>query len=335
MSDVLDLGQPQEEPKVTTDYSSEDELLDALRKEAESIKSSYESEPEAEEEAEVETESVETEEAQEPENNEEVVDESFDIAGWLKKNPYKVKDRGLEIIVDDPKEVEALLHKGLNYSRKTEELAKVRKVADYAEQHSIGLDDLELLANLKAGNKQALAELAKRNSVDIYSDVDSEASYQPNQEVAYRELSEVDMVAQEIAQDEALYGRVKDALTYVPRNFAESVVSDAKLLRAFSEDIANGVADKVMPIAIRNHAANGGDFLQHYINVANQIFATQDAPQEPTVQHKPVSTQAKAKASVGSNQSGGANAQELDLWENVSEGELIERIKRQASLMKG
>ena len=335
MSDVLDLGQPQEEPKVETEYSSEDELLDSLRKEAESIKSSYESEPKAEEESEVETESVETEEVSEPENDVEVVDESFDIAGWLKKNPYKVKDRDLEIVVDDPKEVEALLHKGLNYSRKTEELAKVRKVADYAEQHSISLDDLELLANLKSGNKQALAELAKRNSVDVYSDIDSDASYQPNQDVAYRELSEVDMVAQEIAQDESLYGKVKDALTYVPRTFAENVVSDAKILRAFSQDVANGIADKVLPIAIRNHAANGGDFIQHYVNVANQIFATEEAPQEPVVQQpKTVSPQAKAKASVGSNQSG-VNTQELDLWENVSQDELIERIKRQASLMKG
>lgn len=329
------LEQPNTASRETDVYESEDELLDALRKQADEFKSSLESEPdntEPEVQDEAESDSAESNDTENTE--EQKPDGDFDIASWLKKNPIKAKDRDLTIEVDDLEEANKLINLGLNYTRKTQELSEVRKVADYAKQHSIDISDLELLADLKTGRKEALAELAKRNSVDVY-DIDTDASYQPNNEVVYREASEVDMVAQEIAQDEVLYGKVKDALTYVPRNFAESVVSDAKLLSAFRDDVANGIADKVLPVAIKNHAVRGGDFIQHYVAVANQMFSAsqeQVEPQAPVQQA--VSPQTKAKASVGSNASG-INNQELDLWDNVGESELIERIKRQASLMRG
>lgn len=336
MSDILE--QPLEESKEITAFDTEDELLDAIRKQAEEAKNSLESDVEQEVATETQEETSETTETEETTNNEEEkTDESFDLAGWLKKNPFKVKDRDLEIDVDDPEEAKKLMHMGLNYHRKTQELAPIRKVADYATQHNISIEDMQMLADLKSGSKEALAELAKRNKVDIY-DIDQEASYQPSERVAYSEMSEADLVAQEIAQDEVLYGKVKQALTYVPRDFAENVVSDARLLSAFRDDVANGVADKVMPQAIKSHSIYGGNFLEHYVDIANAMFAQPEAQAnvEPIVDTKPSnpSPQSKAKASVGSGSSG-ANSQELDLWENVGEGELLERIKRQAALMKG
>ena len=337
MSDILE--QPLEESKDITAFQSEDELLDSIRKQAEEAKNSLESDEPAdagEEEAQEESSDANGDEVEQEDNGEEKVDESFNLADWLKKNPFKVKDRDLEINVDDPKEVEKLLHMGLNYHRKTQEIAPIRKFGEYASQHNISMEDLQMLADLKTGSKEALAELAKRNSVDVY-DIDTEAKYQPSEKVTYSEMSEADVVAQEIAQDEVLYGKVKQALTYVPRDFAENVVSDARLLSAFRDDVASGIADKVMPQAIKAHSIYGGNFLEHYVNVANVMFAQPEVQAvEPSVDVKPSnpSPQSKAKASVGSGSSG-VNSGELDLWENVGEGELLDRIRRQAALIKG
>lgn len=311
-------------------YENEDELLEAIRQKANEFRSSNENQEENTSESNSENDNDEDVNV-ETKSNENNSDESFDIASWLKQNPFEAKDRDLTIKVDDVDEVKKLINLGLNYTRKTQELASVRKIADYAKDHSIEMSDLELLADLKSGNKDALGELAKRNNISIY-DVDTEADYKPNEKVAYKEVSEVDLIAQDIAKDEVLYGKVRDALTYVPRDFAENVVSDAKLLSAFRDDVANGITDKVLPLAIKNHAIYGGDFIQHYVNIANELFNQNVESKTPVNQS--VSPQTKAKASVGSS-SNGTSSQELDLWENVSEQELIERIKRQASLMKG
>lgn len=334
-----ELEQPLTDSNPEVAYETEDELLDALRRQAEEAKNAFEGNEPTEELSADNVEETPVNEADE-DNSEPKPDEEFDVAKWVDEYelPHSVtlKDRDLQIEVKSLSELRDLANKAINYTRKTQELAPIRKVADYAIQHNISMDDLQTLADLKNGNKDALAELAKRNSIDIY-DVDTTADYQPSEQVAYREASEAELVAQEIAQDNVLFGRVKDALTYVPLKVGEQIVSDARLLSAFKDDVANGVAMQVMPQAVKNYNIYGGDFIEHYVKVANGMFAqvNEQAP-EALVDVKPSnpSAQSKAKASVGS--SGVSNsAGELDLWENVPEDELMERIRRQASIIKG
>ena len=336
---VEELEQPATDSNPEVAYETEDDLLDALRKQAEEAKNAFEGNEPTEVVSDETNDDAPVAEANE-DNNEPKPDEEFDVAKWVNEYelPHSVtlKDRDLQIEVKSLAELRDLANKAINYTRKTQELAPIRKVADYAVQHNISIDDLQTLADLKSGNKDALAELAKRNSIDIY-DVDTTKEYQPSEQVAYREISEAEMVAQEIAQDNALFGRVKDALTYVPLKVGEQIVSDAKLLSAFKDDVANGVAMQVMPQAVKNYNLYGGDFIEHYVKVANGMFApTQEQAPEFTGDVKPSnpSSQSKAKASVGSS-GVSTSAGELDLWDNVSEDELMDRIRRQASIIKG
>ena len=328
-------------------YESENDLLDAIRNEAEKQRNALESnteEPTEESASEVVEEEVKTQEDNLETSNEDndntTLDEDEAVAKWLAEGKFDraipLKNKDLTIEITSVQEAQKLMEKGLDYTRKTQELAEIRKYADYVKQHNIAMEDLQTLADLKNGSKEALASLAKRSNIDIY-DVDATANYQPSQQVTYREMSEAEMVANEIARDEVLYNDVSKALTYVPSNVGERIVTDAKLLSAFSQDVKSGIAKDVIPQALKNFAVYGGDFIEHYVSVANSMFPVDGYAQAPEQVGNKIpnpSVQSKTKASISSN--GGKNTATVDVWNaNLSQDDMMEELRRQASILKG
>lgn len=344
----LNLEQPTTESNVEFNFETEDDLLDAIRQEAEKLQNNSldaddngESVPtEPESNVDEDTPIADPNEANE-DNNESKPDEEFDVAKWLSDGELEraipLKNKGLTVEIKKVDEARKLMEKGLDYTRKTQELAEVRKVADYAAEHNISMDDLRLFAEYKAGNKAAIAEMARRSNIESMYDIDMETEYKPNANTMVREYSEADLVAQEIAQDDVLLGKVKDALTYVPNTVADKIVNDATLLSALRDDVSNGIASAVLPEATKLHSIYGGDFFQHYINVANRMFASQAETVQPQVDVKPSNPSAESKSkaaisSVGSN----TGSSEVDIWDpRLSQDEMMDAIRRQASLLKG
>ena len=330
-----------EQPQVDVDSKdtyemSEDELVAHIK----SLSGTEQPEPESNDEVvnDVNAEQVETTgDEPTPEADENTEDPYAKIAEILKQHPVKLRDSKLEVEVSDLDELIKLGSGGLNYTKKRQEEASLRKVGEYAQQHQLSMDDLELIADIKRGNKDAINGIAKRYGVDIY-DVNTDAEYRPSQEVKYVERSEADEVAYDMQMNTPeLFEQVRDTLSHVPRNVAEQIVGDGKILKAFKSDVENGIAQAVIPEAIKRASIYGGDFIEHYIEVANQKFAQQQPePQQVAQQTKPmVSPTAKAKAGVSNSGATANGANNLDLWDNVSEDELLNRIRQQANLLKG
>ena len=324
------LEQPSTESNEEFTYETEDELIEHIKSLANQNSDTDVVEEDDKDEV-AEDESV-SEDKDEPK-----VDEPFDISKFIAEYelPHKVsiKDRGTVVETNKLSDLISLSSKGLNYNSKTEELAPLRKIADYAKQHSIGIEDLEVLADIRNGNKDALASIAKKYGVDVY-DIDTEAQYKPSDAVKHVEVSEADKVAFEMQQTPEVFESVKATLSIVPRNVAEQIVGDGNLLAAFRDDVQSGIAKSVIPEATRRANVYGGDFIQHYVNVANEMAQVQqEVPQQQVVVDN---TSAKAKAGVSGSSNGVSSSGGLDVWDtNLSPDELVDRIRQQAKLMRG
>lgn len=255
------------------------------------------------------------------------------------KQPIILKDRKLEIPVNNMEELIVLAQKGLNYTQKTQQIATHKHTVDYLGKHNITMQDLEALASLKSGDKQALGHLAKSNKIDLY-DIDSEATFNPQETVKYYEPTEVDIVANEILQNEPVAKKITEWVSseVLPNDFLGLLRSDANALKAFAEDVETGIADRIIPLAMKNYAINKGDFLNSYIGAA-QYLASQ-GNQQPVVATKPVvknaTTVDKAKVSISSGkQSSASSDDDLDIYEDgLTDRELMRRIQIQADRLR-
>lgn len=340
MSEIL------EQP--VTNLESEEDILASVRAEAEAMKSALEIETtDKVEDVETKEEKVSSEEsnvdvkesanAEEPETK--TKEEPTDDKPLVFKEPITLKNRGMTIPVNNMDELIKIAEQGLDYTRKTNELAPYRKTIEYIKATGIEESDLQMLAEIKSGNKTAINGLVSKYNIDVDS-YDDTAKFQPQVDV--RIPNDVDYVAQEIMSNPELANNFKNIVQYVPDSFKTQLASDANVLRAFSTDVERGIAQQILPEANKLMMLNPGmDFTQAYVTAGNKVFA-QPAATEPTAQ-APVTTpkvvpnassDAKAKASIGSK-AGATPDSSIDIWENgLSDAELVARIQAEANKLR-
>lgn len=273
-------------------------------------------------------------------NDREIEPVEEDITSSVFKQPIMLKDRKLQIPVNNMQELITLAQQGLNYTQKTQQLSSHKNTVDYLGKHNITMQDLETLASIKNGDKQAIGHLAKSNKIDLY-DIDSEASFSPSDSVKYYEPTEVDIVANEILQNEPVAKKITEWVSsdVLPNDFVGLLRTDANALRAFAEDVDSGIADRIIPIAMKNYAINKGNFLNSYIGAA-QFLASQGNVSSGTQEPKPIAKNAssadKAKVSISSGKQSSATIEEdFDVYENnLSDTELMRRIQLQADRLR-
>jgi hypothetical protein len=326
-------------------FESENDLLDSVRNLAEQMKNGIHSEPS--EESSEETKDSENDVEATEDNEETKPDEEIDLADWLDKYelPYELtlKSKGLETKTKKLSELFTLANAGLDYTKKRQEEAPLRKVGEYANQQGISLNDLQILADAKRGDKTAFGTLAKQYGVDVY-DIDADAKYNPTPQSAYIEHNEADDIAREIHSDPVLLQEVQNSFKSIPQDIAEEIVSRADLLDGFRRDVSSGVAQNVIPevnkrmtIDSINRNNIGKTFYQYYGDVANDLYNKQQAVQQVEQKPQVVNSIDKAKAGVSSTKiSNSTNSGEIDVWsKNLSSDELIEQIKIKAQQMRG
>ena len=197
-----------EETNDSTDVElTEDELLDSIK--AEALKLQQPDESQVDETAEVIPETkTET-------KNEEVLDVTATTTDFA---PVPLKSKNLTIEAKSMDELIQLAQQGLNYTQKTQELAKHRPIVDYVSKHNITQEDLHLLADLKSGNADALKSIAKQNGVDMFS-LDADVDYKPSEANRMSIPSEVDLVAESIMQDTETATKIQSLNQHIPDDF--------------------------------------------------------------------------------------------------------------------
>ena len=313
----------------TTDAElTDDELLDSIR--AEALKLQEPEESQVDETAEVIPET----------KNEEVLDVTATTTDFV---PVPLKSKNLTIEAKSMDELIQLAQQGLNYTQKTQELAKHRPIVDYVSKHNITQEDLHLLADLKSGNADALKSIAKQNGVDMLS-LDADVDYKPSEANRMSIPSEVDLVAESIMQDTDTATKIQSLNQHIPDDFRAKLATDANMLRLYANDVKSGMAERILPEAVKLKAINpNADFLEIYSHVGMKIAESMKAVAPtvpvvaPPVVAKPnieVERTAKQKAMVTGSSSSSA-PEEIDIWEDgLSDADLIARIQSAANKIR-
>ena len=267
----------------------------------------------------------------EPEPEAPIEESSLDVIDF--SEPVLLKDRDLELPINNKDELLNLARQGLNFTRKTQDFAKHKPTLDYMEKHDISLEQLQTYAEAKSGNTDALGQIAKESNIDPL-DVDANSQYKPNNDYAPKVANEVEAFAAEIQQDTQTANEFRGMMDYVPESFKSTLGSDVNTLKAFTQDVKSGVAKELMPEAVKLYALNGGDFVQSYIQAGNNVYGSQQETVAPTqqdvapTQAQPVSEN-RAKAGISSASSSSSNSMEFDTW-GSSDAEFMEKINSMA-----
>jgi hypothetical protein len=242
-------------------------------------------------------ESIE-EEVEEPDeaDEEEIVDTEPVIN---LKEGFVIKDGDIELNITDEDKLRRLAQMGLNYAGKTTELAKHRSFVKYAEDNGISLEDIQILKDIKSGNKDAVAALASQSGIDVY-DINSEHEYNPEPIAMQQEIDPmVDHIAEEILSNEDY---TKQFQTWVrddrmPPEVVQQIQTNPAALAAVKADMEAGIFDRAMHQAYSDVRINGMEFNAAYLRAKEVLTASvKDTPKQTVTRGDRVRASANRKS---------------------------------------
>lgn len=240
-----------------------------------------------------------TEDESEEKSEDSVTDEKFTI---------KIGGQDVELTLD---ELKVFAQKGGDYTRKTQELAKYRAEIEAINENGLSKEDLAILADIKKGNKEALALLANNAGIDPL-ELEAETQYKPVVKERNYELEDVVNTIKADTENSAL---INNWLSALPDSTKSIFSADPKALSDLYEHTKHGYSQKIMPEVIKQMAMNPqADFLRLYQDTGNRIFS---AEQEKQQEKKPEATSSvKKKASISKKAPKTHIDDHKDVWED-------------------
>jgi len=294
---------PGDEPENVDEDSTEEEL-------DENQESEEESEDEVEED---DSETSEEEEGQpdgEPDTTE---DDNEDEPTDTPPEYRDLKVDGKMIPINSIDELYALASGGGNLTQKYQKMSGHKKSISIMEQHNISDEDLSVLAQIRGGNKDALAALVKSSGID-YMDVTDEVSagYNPAEFIPSDTSMSIKEVQDEISVDPE-YSITQNVVNNVMDEKSQGMlVQNPNMIRGLHQDIKNGVYEEVQAKAYKMKVMEGGtrSDMEYYIAAAqseqpvnNQAPVQNQTPARNETQEqvtKPNLGKAKSKRAAGS-----------------------------------
>jgi hypothetical protein len=178
--------------------------------------------------------------------------------------PIIVKVKGEVFDINDLNEARTLIEKGIDYTFKTQALAQERKLAEVANQY--GINSAEDMANLLQSIQAQPTEPTQVSQVSDTTTVSTDTD---------TVSTEAEAIAQKIIQ-EGKAEVFRDTVTQLPPEAQMLLQQDARVLNGFYEDVKQGIASKILPLAKRYMAINGEGFLDAYKRAGDSIFGSQE-----------------------------------------------------------
>ena len=209
--------------------------------------------------------------------------------------PFKANGR--EFQVTNPNDMVALMQKGLNYSKKMEEMKPNLNLIKTLEQY--GLTDeskLSYLIDLHNKRPEAIAKLIKDSEIDLYEfDTEQANHYVPQSKVVRK--TQLEEVISEVVEANPEFNSVLNTVyTDWDNQSKQAVIDNPNILRIISEQQSNGTYDKIMNIMEYEKAVGrlqGTAFLQAYSEIEQRLLGGSTGGQ---AQPQPQSQQQQAQA---------------------------------------
>ena len=190
---------------------------------------------------------------------------------------YKIKANGkeFEMTLDELKQTAS---KGMDYLKKTTALKPYRTMIAAMEENKVSPEDINLLIDLKKGNKEAIAKLIKENEVDVY-DLPEANDYTPQEYRQSETALEMKEVLSTISKD-AEFSRTSEIYDAFDEQTKAFLNEDPSRIVGLHNDIKTGVFDKVLPLAEKKAMIDGynAPFLQYYLQAGQEILNANNRP---------------------------------------------------------
>lgn len=188
--------------------------------------------------------------------------------------PVEIEVNGINVKIESLEEMIAFAKKGAStYNQKPETFVEEKAII---EQGKLSIDDLKLLVDARNGSPEAIAKLAKLSGVDTF-DIDETTADKHTQKFQPTVQSEVDKVATDILRDESLAVSFRNTVSSLPQDFVSMVTSDASMLKDFARHVKEGIAQEIIPLAVKAQMMNGGTFFDNYSKVGQDLVAQKNA----------------------------------------------------------
>ena len=190
---------------------------------------------------------------------------------------YKIKANGkeFEMTLDELKQTAS---KGMDYLKKTTALKPYRTMIAAMEENKVSPEDINLLIDLKKGNKEAIAKLIKENEVDVY-DLPEANDYKPQEYRQSETALEMKEVLSTISKD-AEFSRTSEIYNAFDEQTKAFLNEDPSRIVGLHNDVKTGVFDKVLPLAEKKAMIDGynAPFLQYYLQAGQEILNANNRP---------------------------------------------------------
>lgn len=266
----------EQESNLEKGEQSNEEMLRGQEEEVSSTSDTTQGEiPESDDTIEYETSDNNTQTTEEPvANNEDSTPESVTTTP---DTLYKIKANGkeFEMTLDELKQTAS---KGMDYLKKTTALKPYRTMIAAMEENKVSPEDINLLIDLKKGNKEAIAKLIKENEVDVY-DLPEANDYKPQEYRQSETALEMKEVLSTISKD-AEFSRTSEIYSAFDEQTKAFLNEDPSRIVGLHNDIKTGVFDKVLPLAEKKAMIDGynAPFLQYYLQAGQEILNANNKP---------------------------------------------------------
>jgi hypothetical protein len=193
---------------------------------------------------------------------------------------YQMKANGMEFEFT-PDELIALAQKGMDYTKKTQQIKPWRETISALEEAKLGKEDVNLMIDVLSGNKDAIAEVIKKAGLDPLDLNTEESNYVPKNYGRNSVELEISDVIETIAKDP----EYRTTSYIVEKDWddasREAFVKDPNMIAALHVDVKNGNYDKVAPLMLKKKALDGGrkSDIEYYIEAGAEYHAEQRAKQ--------------------------------------------------------
>lgn len=162
----------------------------------------------------------------------------------------------------------------MNYTQKTQKIKPWTKTIDAIEQANLSHDDINLAIEVLKGDKNAIASLLKRTSVDALDlETDNDTDYVPKDYGRSETELEIKDIVDKIG-GETEFKYTESVVTGFDEASRNQIAARPELLDLLHVDVKSGMYDKINPIAQKLKVYDSGraDDLKYYELASKQYF---------------------------------------------------------------
>ena len=186
---------------------------------------------------------------------------------------YKLRADGTDFEFTED-ELKQLASKGMNYTRKMQDIKEYREHVSAIKEANLSKDDINLMIDVLKGDKNALAAVLAKTGVDALELDTENVKYMPTNYGRNEVELEIDEIVDTISKDPEYVTTKHIISSNWDKQSQMEFVKDPVKIAKLHEDVKNGTFDKVVPLMLKKKALDGArkSDMEYYIEAGTSYW---------------------------------------------------------------